>query len=168
MDFKDIRNFHERINLLFHFSLALPLVPIGFIFLESNHNNWVPPMPGNLPVLILSMALALIIFISAYLSYRRNLPVVREMPVQKDRFNALFREYRKLYLANLAASTALAVGYYLTTSPYLVGAYLVLLFSLSLLRPYYERYSRDLMLDDETAKAVRRMDLVFQEEADSE
>jgi len=163
MEFTNVRNFHERINLWFHSSLALPLLPIGFIFLEANHNNWKPSYPGNSLILIISLVAAVLIAVYAYQRYRNSLQRVRDQDRLADQFAGLFREYRKLYLASMLSSLLLAAGYYFTASPYLIGTYVILLFSLSLLRPYYERYNRDLQLDDQTAKAVRKMSLSFEE-----
>ena len=164
MDLKNVRNFHDRINKVFHFSLALPLVPVGFIFLEYKHNNWVPPFADHTILYIVCLVSAIVVAIFVFTNYRNSLVSVRDEPTLKGKFARLYAEYKKLYLGSLVASVLLAFGYYLTGSVYLIGTYLVFLFALSLLRPYYERYNRDLKLDGETAKSVRKMSLSFDQE----
>jgi hypothetical protein len=164
MNLRDIRDFHERINKVFHFSLALPIVPVGFIFLEYKHNNWIPPFAENTVINIVCLVSGILVATFVYIQYRNNLVHARDEPTLSGKFNQLYTIYRRFYLGSLLASVLLALGYYLTGSVYLIGGYLILLFALSLLRPYYERYNRDLYLDGETAKAVRRMSLSFDQE----
>ena len=161
MEFKSVKQFHERINMIFNISIALPLLPMGFIFLELNHNEWMPSMQGNMLIMGLCLVSALLVVLFAYTHYRGNLELVREKNGLSEQFSALFGEYRKLYLLSLLAGTLLGVGYYLTGSEYIIGTYVVLLFALSLFRPYYERYNRDLHLTGDIAKEVRRMTLSF-------
>ena len=162
MAFKNIRNFHERVNTIFHLALAVPLLPMGYIYLEMNHNDWHPSMQNSTMVYASSLISALLVAAFVFTHYRGNLERVRELPTLEEKFNALFREYRKFYLGILLANLLLAMGYYLTGWNVLIGCYVFLLFGLSLWRPYYERYCRDLQLDDETAKKVRKLSLSFE------
>ncbi|MCA6075230.1 hypothetical protein [Fulvivirga sedimenti] len=164
MGFKNIRNFHEKVNNIFHLTLALPLLPMGYIFLESNHDDFEPPLGENQLLVIASIISALLVTAFAYTHYQGNLEKVREEDGLAAQFRALYSQYQKLYLGNLAASLLLVVGYYLTGSDYVIGTYVLHLFTLSLIRPYYDRYSRDLKLSKEDALAVRKMTLAFEED----
>ncbi len=164
MGFKNIRTFHEKVNNIFHLTLALPLLPMGYIFLESNHNGWQPPMAQHQLVIIFSILSALLVAGFIYAHFRGNLEKVREEDGLTSQFSALFKEYRKLYLGSLVASLLLALGYYLTGSDYVIGTYVVLLFALSLIRPYKDHYIRDLQLTKDVAMEVRKMTLQLDED----
>ena len=56
----------------------------------------------------------------------------------------------------------LALGYYFTGAGLLIGAYVIQLFVLSIMRPYPDRYVKDLQLSKEDAKLVRSRELKFE------
>lgn len=147
--------------MVFHLSLAVPILPMGFLYLESKHNDWSPVMQHDTRVYISCFIAAIILLAYAYSTYRKNVMIVQERSSVKDRFTDILPVYQKLYLGNLLAALLLCVGYYLTGAGLLIGTYLIQLFALSFLRPYADRYIRDLKLSKEEAKLVRKKTLIF-------
>lgn len=158
---KNIREFHDRINKVFHISLALPLLPMGFLYLESQHDGWEGQLQSNQLVIYACFAAAVLLLAFVMTNFKNNVLQIRELDSTKEKFERLFPVYRQLYLGGLGVALTLTIGYYFTGAGLLIGAYVFQLFGLSIMRPYPDRYVRDLHLPKKEAKLVRSKELQF-------
>lgn len=159
---KDVREYHDKLNSFFHLTLALPLVPMGFLYLEISHRGWTPMFDHDPWVTYSCLASAVLTLIWNYTNYRKHVLAVRNVEGTTEKFLTMFPVYRNLYLVNLAVALILTIGYYFTGSGPLIGSYVLQLFFLSFLRPYADRYINDLQLTADEAKRVRKRELSFQ------
>ncbi len=145
-------DFHNKLGMVFHASLALPLLPFVLIYLEIKNNGFTGYLSPSFTLLVMSYAIALISGLLVLQGIRiksRVAVVARTQSILKDKLELYYHGARNFYLLVGMACTLLALSLWLTTSGVLVVSYVIVLFVMSLNRPTLKRYIKDLKLEGE-------------------
>ena len=154
---KSAEAFHQRISLLFHVTIALPLAGFVYIFLEMKHNDLAPMINTGWLLHVINFGIVLVaIGITAYVytNYRRKMETIKTLTGLRTKLaNYLALNSRSYFILGVLAGFIVA-GLFLTTSPILIVAYVSLLFLLSLNRPTPRKYVSDLDLKGEDKDVI--------------
>ena len=157
MKFKSPESFHQRISLLFHLIIALPLVVFIYLFLEMKHNDLKPLVNSVALEHVINTGftiLAAFFIVYAYNTYSGKLEGIRKLPGLVNKIEHYYSLFQRLYLLVGLSSFLVVSGLYLTTSPLFIVEYVLLLFLLSLHRPTPKKYVNDLRLKDEEKEVI--------------
>lgn len=146
---KNPEEFHQKLSLVFHATLALPIAAFIYLFLELRNNSLQPALEGesmvSLTVFLLPLP-ALLLAIIGYRQFRKSLLGIdtqNELPVKLEQYH----QSMSVFYYYMAGSAVLWVlGLYLTTSPVFIIGYVFLLFFMSFQRPGPDKYVKDLAL----------------------
>lgn len=156
MDFKTPEDFHQKLSLLFHGLIALPLAVFVYLFLEIKHNNLPGIIDGSLAKAVNFtfniLAVALTVF--AYYRFKKSLQRIRVDRPMKKKLEIYFSYAVSFFVLVTISSVLFVAGLYLTTSAVFIVGYVVLLFLLSLSRPTHQKYVRNLPLKEEERNAI--------------
>lgn len=145
-------DFHNKLGMVFHASLALPLLPFVLIYLEIKNNGFTGYLVPSFSLLIMSYAVTLISGLLVLQGMRIKSRVAETAKTQsllKDKLEHYYYGARNFYLLVGLACSLLALSLWLTTSGVLVVSYVIILFVMSLNRPTLKRYIKDLKLEGE-------------------
>lgn len=148
-----MRDYLERLNLIYYGLIALPLVLFPVVYLPIKDSISTGIDKGSLLLYLAALLLFLVIYFARRL-FRRNLSVIQiEWQLSKK-----LMAYRKasviFYLFGLI-SCLVSVGLLMFTNHQLfVATYPVLLLILSFYRPTLERLKRDLPLTEKDLSVI--------------
>lgn len=138
--------FYQKLNLIFHGTIAFSLIPFGWVFLETQKDfPEGPVITGNGSMIFKSV---LVIAAAGILGYsrvfaRKMLKKSHERESIKEKLDAYLAGKVKYY-AFIELSAVLAVaGLYLTKDQLFSLVYVLALFVFSLGRPSFDRVSRE-------------------------
>ncbi len=149
--------FHQRISLLFHLMIALPLAVFIYLFLEMKHHSLAPVIATIWLQQVINFGIVLISILTVtyvYTRFRRELAGIRGLSGLRTKLGEYLSLCLRMYLILGVLAGLLVLGLFLTTSPVLIVAYVILLFLLSLHRPTPRKYVSDLNLEGEEKEAI--------------
>jgi len=138
--------FYQRFNLIFNGLVAVPLLPFGYIFLETQKETPDPALIFGTSGKILMVALLVVVVISIVFSqmYKRSIPEkVKVVSGIKQKLETYLYEKTRQYLILEAASVSAIIGLYMTKDQLFSVAYVVVLFIYSLSRPTFDSVVRE-------------------------
>ena len=154
---KSPEEFHQKLGLIFHALLAIPLALFIYLFLELRHNNPLPILNNKLLLVFATYSLPILGVLLGWIGYRRwrrNLSQIN----REDNLPVMLSNYGKsmtnFYYYTAASSAIWVLGLYLTTSYLFIAGYVVLLFFMSLQRPTPKKYVEDLNLTGENRNII--------------
>jgi divalent metal cation (Fe/Co/Zn/Cd) transporter len=149
INIKTPEDFHNKLGIVFHASLALPLLPFVLLYLEIKNNEFIGFLPSSLTTIILSYGVSLV----SGLLVLHGIRTVKKVAVEarkemslKDKLQHYYPGSRTFFLLVGLACSLLAVTLWLTTSGVIIVSYVIILFVMSLKRPTLKRYVKDLQL----------------------
>jgi divalent metal cation (Fe/Co/Zn/Cd) transporter len=149
INIKTPEDFHNKLGIVFHASLGLPLLPFVLLYLEIKNNGYIGFMPSGIITLSISYLVPLISGLLVLYGYRTARSVGTEARQElslKDKLLHYYVGARKFYLLVGLACIILAVTLWLTASGVLIVSYVIVLFVMSLNRPTSKRYIKGLQL----------------------
>lgn len=153
MQFKNIREFLDKINTIYYAIVALPLVLFLLVYLRMMGDGGHRPVLNNNNVVLLIQIFIGLIFLAgiflAYFIYRKNTAEARLTGVLRKK---LERYYASLLIKNsilAGVSLFLVLAMFLTGNNFFVIMYLVTLVIISLNRPSPFSMIKDLKLNKE-------------------
>ncbi len=163
MKFSDSQVFVNKLNNLFNMLIAIPLLLVGFGYLEISSGSWTALMePTNGIVIGLGAGIAIMI---SYLSFRfknesRNLVIFENLKLKMNSYYRLATFYYWSAFALACMSTALL---YLFAHPAFAIVYAFILFWLSVFRPTIKSLADIFALEDEEKRKFLNKEPLFED-----
>ncbi len=159
---KSWRDFHHRINLVYHAIIAISLIPFALVFLDiDSGGDSISQLEGNTEIVVI-----LILLVTVFMTCFRVWKNVKEKYEAidpgldiKKRIIIYFNFQIKRYMQLEAGAVVSLVGLWLTTNYVFVIAYLLVLVQFSLLRPSQDKFIRDLRLSKDERERLRGEEL---------
>lgn len=154
---KNPEEFHQKLALVFHALLALPITFFIYLFLELKHKGLAPSLNSEL---LLDFAtyglpvLGVLLALTAHFRFRKYLELMSKEKSLPERLKEYGKKLSVYYYYVAASSVVWVLGLYLTTSSIFIIGYVLLLFFLSFQRPTPEKYVKDLALEGEDKKII--------------
>ncbi len=159
---KSWRDFHHRINLVYHGIIAVSLIPFALVFLDiDSSEDAVSQLEGQTEIIVI-IILLVTVATSCYRVWKNvkvqyaaidsNLDIKKRLVPY---FNIQIKRYMQLELGAIVS----LVGLWLTTNYVFAVAYLLVLVQFSLLRPSQDKVIRDLQLDKADREKLRADEL---------
>ncbi len=150
--FRTPEEFHNKLSLIFNTSIALPLLPFVWLFLEIKNREFKGVIDGGILTTLISYGIPLISGLIVLRGFKL-VEIQRKKATQleglSDKLSLYYEGLSKWYMLVGVASALMAFGLWLTTSGVIIIAYVILLFTMSLYRPTPRRYIKDLGLTSE-------------------
>ncbi len=146
---KNPEEFHQKLALIFHASLALPITAFIYLFLELKHNELPPRLDDELLLVIAIYGLPVVgvlLAVSGYFNFRKALSYIPEDEELRVRLQHYAKKTTVFYYFITGSAVIWVLGLYLTTSPVFIVGYVFLLFFMSFQRPTPQKYVKDLSL----------------------
>jgi len=143
--FKTWKDYHHRLNLIFHAIVAVTMLPFVWLFLEIDTDR----RTGMLidPVLIgLFIAVCASLATTSFIYKKRQLTEAVHQPSLRQKLVAYQRILVVYYMLLEGAAIFATLAFYLTANYLFVVVYIFILFVFSLGRPHLERTCRELYL----------------------
>lgn len=163
MKFSDSQVFVNKLNNLFNMLIAIPLLLVGFGYLEISSGSWSALMePTNEIVIGLGAGIAIMI---SYLSFRfknesRNLVIFENLKLKMNSYYRLATFYYWSAFALACMATALL---YLFAHPAFAIVYAFILFWLSVFRPTIKSLADIFALKDEEKRKFLNKEPLFED-----
>lgn len=154
---KNPEEFHQKLSLVFHALLALPITAFIYLFLELRHRDLSPALNNRLFLLIATYGLPILGVLVAALGYfwfRKSLVQTVKDEILPLRLQAYGGKVRLFYYYITVSAVIWVLGLYFTTSPVFIIGYVFLLFFMSFQRPTPQRYVKDLSLEGEDKEII--------------
>ncbi|MDH5366024.1 MAG: hypothetical protein OEW67_03500 [Cyclobacteriaceae bacterium] len=154
-DFFSVKQFFDKINLIFHSILALPLLVFGWLFLEAKNGRFSAVETAGMNIINFILPFLILIIIGfSFLVFKKELKKINnELPLSKK-----LESYLKCALmkfAGLEFALVLSVlGYYLTFTNTFVAMFMIILVFFSLSKPTPYRIVNNLQLKGEERDMV--------------
>jgi amino acid transporter len=164
MEYKNSREFLEKLGLIFYATVSVPLFlfVITYLRLQSRagfqplilDENWVFLMQ----VVIILLALAAIFF--AFFKFRNEIRKTFLLPSLRIRLELYYKASIGQYIYLAIAGMLVLAGIYLTGNNFFVIMYMIILIIISLSRPTAFKINRHLKLNkEEREKILKNEDL---------
>ena len=159
---KSWRDFHNRINLVYHAIIAVSLIPFALVFLDiDSGEDSVSQLEGQTEIIVI-IILLVTVFTTSFRVWR-NVKEKYETISQdwniKKRLIIYFNFQIKRYMQLEVGAVISLVGLWLTTNYAFVVAYLLVLVQFSLIRPSQDKVIRDLKLSKADREKLRSDEL---------
>ncbi|MEQ8928092.1 MAG: hypothetical protein RLO81_19905 [Fulvivirga sp.] len=151
VNFKSPEEFHTKLGMFFSLTIALPLLPFVWLYLEIKHNEFSGFLQGGLYSLLLGYVcpiLAGLLVIRGFGIYKSGNEISKEASGLKEKLVSYYTSVSTFYVYVAVASILLASGLYLSAKGVLIVSYVILLFVMSFFRPTPKRYCKDLDLQE--------------------
>lgn len=159
---KSWRDFHNRINLVYHAIIAVSLVPFALVFVDiDSGEDSVSQLEGQTEIIVI-IILLLSIFTTCLQVWRKakeQYETIDQSWNIKKRLIVYFNFQIKRYMQLEIGAIISLVGLWLTTNYVFVIAYLMVLVQFSLLRPSQDKVIRDLQFNKEDREKLRSEEL---------
>ena len=151
-----VKPFLDRINLIFHGILALPILAFAWFFLESNAGNLEPMVGGTtfgfvsliVPVFILGICTL------SFLIFRRKLTYIDEKLELSKKLESYYHAALIMFAGLEGALVLSIVGFFLTLSNTFTAMFVIVLVFFSLIKPTPNRIANHLRLEGEERDIV--------------
>ncbi len=164
-DFNSPQEFHSKLGLVFNATMALPLLPFVFLFLEIKNNAYTGFIEPGLPMLAISYGIPILsglLVVKGFKLVESTRRCAAENEDLKEKLSVYYPGLSKLYILVGAACGIMSIGLWLTSSGVIIVAYVILLFTMSFYRPTPRRYVKDLHLkDDQKDIILNKKDFKF-------
>lgn len=154
---QELSNFYNRINLIFHAILALPLVAFVWLYLESKAGNISPLLENQSTIGVLSFVSPILIIgliVGAFFLFKSGLRTINPNMPLLERISIYSKKSMLLY-AMLEMGLILSVlGYYLTQENVFLAMSIIVLIFFSLYKPTFERTCNQLNIKGEEREFV--------------
>lgn len=147
--------FYHKYNILFNGLVALPLIPFGYVFLETQKEFPDEPLLMDSSALILEVVLIVISVASMIFSHRYKRKVMEEVGKQEaipDKLKVFLSEKTRQYMILEIASICSIVGLYLTKNQLFSVVFIAVIFVYSLSRPTFDSVVRELKVSVKAMK----------------
>lgn len=152
-----MKDYLNRLSLIFHALVGVPLLAFVFIYLELDTGGLSALIKDPEIVKMLSYILPTISMVLAgiaFILFKKNLPQAVGENNLRTKLNSYFTVIVQKYTLFEASSLLAVAGLFLTGNIIYTIIYLAMLLLLSLHRPTVHRISRDLKLKDDERQVV--------------
>lgn len=152
VDFKNFEEYQSKLGLVFHGTLAVPLLPFAFIFLEIKNRGYQGLIEPGMMANVINYAVALVsglLVAQGFTMLKRKVAEAEEMKTLKEKLQLYYSAAVPLYILVGFACLLLAMALWVTTGGVIVVAFVIVLFVMSLNRPTPARYTKILKLSKE-------------------
>jgi hypothetical protein len=150
IDIKKPEEFLEKLGLVFHTALAIPLLPFVLLFLEIKNRGYEGQISPGFLVLIISYGVPLIsglLVAWGFQIMKNESRKAREKEGLKEKLESIYSGANKFYWLVGIACLLLSITLWLTAYGVLIVAYVIILFFMSLNRPTPKRFVKALVLE---------------------
>ena len=155
---KSWRDFHNRINLVYHAIIAVSLIPFALVFLDIDSGEDAASQLEGLTEIAVIVILLVTVFMACFQVWRNvrgHYETIHQDWNIKKRLIVYFNFQIKRYMQLEVGAIVSLVGLWLTTNYVFAIAYLLVLVQFSLLRPSMDKVIRDLRLNKEEREKLR-------------
>ncbi len=150
--FKSPEDFHQRLGMVFHAALGIPLLPFVILFLEIKNNNYTGQIAPGVLASIISYIVPLLAGLLTLFGYNKMKfasNAAQRFSTLHDKLSHFYKGISVFYWLVGLACTIMSVALWLTGYGVLIVAYVIVLFAMSLNRPTTKRYVAELKLKGE-------------------
>ncbi|MEQ8553779.1 MAG: hypothetical protein RIC06_09835 [Cyclobacteriaceae bacterium] len=144
--------FYNQLNMIFHGTIAISMIPFAWAFLETQRQFPDPPLINGYPLLSTKIVGSFLCVVVMLLSYQYGQNILSNAKAQKDvdsKLKLFIREKKKDFLLlELGALIAFA-GLYLSKDHLFTLLYVAVLLMFSTKRPTYLKITDSLEIKDE-------------------
>ena len=152
VDFKNFDEYQSKLGLVFHGTLAIPLLPFAILFLEIKNRGYHGIIEPGLLANAINYAIPFLsglLVAQGFSILKRKVRQVEEMNTLKEKLMLYYSAAVPLYIYVSVACLFLAIALWVTTAGIVIVAFVIILFVMSLNRPTTARYVKILKLDKE-------------------
>lgn len=152
VDFKNFEEYQSKLGLVFHGTLAVPLLPFAILFLEVKNRGYQGMIEPGMAANIINYAVAMVsglLVAQGFNVLKRKIYRVEELNTLKAKLQLYYSAAVPLYILVGVACLFLAVALWITTGGVVIVAFVIVLFVMSLNRPTPARYVKILKLNKE-------------------
>ncbi len=159
---KSWRDFHNRINLVYHAIIAVSLIPFALVFLDIDSGEDSASQlegPTEIGVMVILLATVFMTCFRVWKNAKEKYATIDQDWNIKKRLIVYFNFQIKRYMQLEVGAIVSLVGLWLTTNYAFAIAYLLVLVQFSLLRPSQDKVIRDLKLNKAEREKLRSDEL---------
>jgi hypothetical protein len=152
VDFKNFEEYQSKLGLVFHGTLAVPLLPFALLFLEIKNRGYQGMIEPGMTANVINYAVALVsglLVAQGFNLLKRKIYQVAELDTLKAKLQLYYSAAVPLYIFVSVACLFLAAALWITTGGVIIVAFVIVLFVMSLNRPTPARYVKILKLNKE-------------------
>ncbi|QSE97191.1 hypothetical protein [Fulvivirga lutea] len=152
VNFKSPEEFHTKLGLFFSTTIALPLLPFVWLYLEIKHSEFSGWLEAGMLTHVMGYLVPVIsglLVIKGHQIFKSKKNIATSENKLIDKLGVYYNGITTYYLFVSLAALLLAGGLYLSAKGILIVSYVILLFLMSFFRPTPKRYCKDLSLEGE-------------------
>ena len=153
MDFNSPESFIEKLNTWFNGLIALPLLAVGYGYLEIFSGGIEGLISVNIYISLVIISLLVIYSVIITIQYKKSIGLIPREDTMFERLSIYFTVSRQFYIKIFIISMIAVMGLYITGSIPFAGFYAFLIFLLSIYRPSLLTVATKLGLKGEERKA---------------
>jgi len=153
MDFNSPESFLEKLNNWFNGLIAIPLLAIGYGYLEIFSGGINGFIVVNIYLSIVIISMLVIYSIITTRNYKKSIGLIPKEGAMLERLSIYFTASKQFYIKIFIVSLIAVLGLYITGSITYAGFYAFLLFLLSIYRPSLLTVATKLGMKGEERKA---------------
>lgn len=144
--------FYNRLNLWFNGTVAVSIIPFGFVFLDTQGEFPSPALVDESATQALQIGIALLTAVLIWLGLnysKKQLALIDDEAIADKLQSYLSIKIKSFFILEIGAVLAV-VGLYLTKDHLFTGLYLVVMFVFSLARPTFEKIAADIRVSQKS------------------
>ena len=153
MDFNSPESFIEKLNNWFNGLIALPLLAVGYGYLEIFSGGITGFIEVNIYIHVVIISMLIIYSVITTRNYKKSIGLIPKEISMLDKLSSYFTASKQFYIKIFIVAMIAVIGLYITGSIAYAGFYAFLLFLLSIYRPSLLTVATKLGMKGEERKA---------------